>query len=112
MKIIDARKLPTEAQQQIRNQAIHLKKSGKTYDEVSDITSVHKSTIVRWYKAYQLKGTNAIQIKKRGRRNGSCRTLTVEMEKQIQKTIYSNTPCFINLFICIYLCVCFLFLST
>ena len=92
MKKIDARKLPTEAQQQIRNQAIRLKKSGKTYDEVSDITSVHKSTIVRWYKAYQLKGTNAIQIKKRGRRNGSCRTLTVEMERQIQKTIYEKCP--------------------
>jgi transposase len=92
MKKIDARKLPTDPQQQIRNQAIRLKESGKTYEEVSDITSVHKSTIVRWYKAYQLKGINAIQIKKRGRRNGSCRTLTVEMERQMQKTIYEKCP--------------------
>jgi len=92
MKKIDARKHPTEAQQHIRNQAIRLKKSGKTYNEVSDITSVHKSTIVRWYKAYQLKGASAIRIKKRGRRKGSCRTLTVEMERQIQKTIYEKCP--------------------
>jgi transposase len=92
MKKIDARKLPTEAQQQIRNQAIRLKKSGKTYHEVSDITCVHKSTIAKWYNAYQLKGASAIQIKKRGRRNGSCRTLTVEMERQIQKTIYEKCP--------------------
>ncbi len=92
MKKIDARKLPTEAQQQIRNQAIRLKKLGKTYNEVSDITCVHKSTILRWYKAYQRKGASAIQIKKRGRRSGSCRTLTVEMERQIQKTIYEKCP--------------------
>ncbi|MBC8554162.1 MAG: IS630 family transposase [Candidatus Brocadiales bacterium] len=92
MKKIDARKLSTEAQQQIRNQAIRLKKSGKTYDEVSEITSVHKSSIVRWYKAYQLKGSSAIQIQKRGRRKGSNRTLTVEMEKQLQKTIYEKCP--------------------
>jgi len=92
MKKIDARKLPTEAQQQIRNQAIRLKKSGKTYNEVSDITCVHKSTILRWYKAYQRKGASAIQIKKRGRRSGSCRILTVEMERQIQKTIYEKCP--------------------
>lgn len=92
MKKIDARKLPTEAQQQIRNQAIRLKKSGKTYNEVSDITCVHKSTILRWYKAYQRKGVHAIRIKKRGRRLGSCRTLTLEQEKQIQKTIYEKCP--------------------
>ena len=92
MKKIDARKLPTEAQQHIRNQAIRLKKSGKTYNEISDITGVYKTSIVRWYKAYQLKGASAIRIQKRGRRKGSCRTLTVEMEKQIQRTIYEKCP--------------------
>jgi hypothetical protein len=44
LKKNDARKLPTEAQQQIRNQAIRLKKSGKTYNEISDIASVHKTS--------------------------------------------------------------------
>jgi len=92
MKITDARKLPTEAQQQIRNQAIRLKKSGKTYNEISAITGVYKTSIVRWYKAYQLGGASAIRIQKRGRRKGSCRTLTVEMEKRIQKTIYEKCP--------------------
>ncbi|MFQ5687515.1 MAG: helix-turn-helix domain-containing protein [Candidatus Scalindua sp.] len=64
----DARKLSTEAQQQIRNQSIQLRKSRKTYKEISEITCVHNNTIARWCKAYQRKGAKAIQIKKRGRR--------------------------------------------
>ncbi len=92
MKKNDARKLSTEAQQQIRNQAIRLKKSGKTYGEISEITCVHKSTICRWYKAFQRKGSNEIRIKKRGRRNGSGRKLTTGHEREIQKKIYDKCP--------------------
>lgn len=92
MKKIDARKISTEAQQQIRYQAIRLKKHGKTYNEISEITCVHPSTIVRWYQAYRLKGSKAIQIKKRGRPTGSCRTLKPEQEKQIQQAIYDKCP--------------------
>lgn len=92
MKKIDARKLSTEAQQQIRYQAIRLKKYGKTYKEISEITCVHPSTIVRWYQAYRQAGSKAIRIKKRGRPTGSCRTLNPEQEKQIQKAIYDKCP--------------------
>lgn len=92
MEKIDARKLSTEAQQQIRNQAIRLKKAGRIYKEIAEITCVHQTTIAKWCKAYQRKGVNAIRIKKRGRRMGSCRTLTLEQERQIQKTIYEKCP--------------------
>ncbi len=92
MKKTDARKLSTEAQQQIRHQAIRLKKYGRTYKEVSEITCVHPSTIVRWYQSYRREGSKAIRIKKRGRPTGSCRTLNPEQEKQIQKAIYNNCP--------------------
>jgi transposase len=92
MKKIDARKLSTETQQQIRNQAIRLKKSGKTYNEISEITCIHKSTICKWYKAYQQKGASAIKIQKRGRRKGSCRKLTIDQEKEVQKTVYDKCP--------------------
>jgi len=89
---IDARKFTTEAQQQIRNQAIRLKKSGRTYKEISQITGVHTSAIGRWYRAYKREGTKAIHIKKRGRPTGSCRTLDPEQEKTLQKAIYDKCP--------------------
>mgnify|MGYP002640439020 FL=1 len=92
MEKIDARKLSTEAQQQIRDQVIRLKKSGRTYKEISEITGVHASGIGRWYRAYKKEGPKAIRIKKRGRPTGSCRTLTPEQEKMLQKAIYDKCP--------------------
>jgi len=92
MEKIDARKLSTEAQQQIRNQAIRLKKSGRTYNEISEITGVHQSAIGRWYRSFKKEGAKAIRIKKRGRPKGSCRTLSPQQEKELQKAIYDKCP--------------------
>lgn len=92
MEKIDARKLSTEAQQQIRNQIIRLRKSGRAYKEISKITGVHTSIIGRLCRAYQKGGSKAIRIKKRGRPTGGCRTLNPEQEKIIQKTIYDKCP--------------------
>jgi transposase len=92
MEKIDARKLNTEAQQQIRNQAIRLKKAGRTYKEISEITGVHGTTACKWYKAYLRDGRKAIQIKKRGRPQGSCRTLTPEQEKELKKAMREKCP--------------------
>ena len=63
MKKIDARKLPTEAQQEIRNQAIRLKKAGRTYKEISEIIGVQLTTVCTWYQAYKRDGKKAIKIK-------------------------------------------------
>ena len=92
MEKIDARKLSTEAQQQLRNQAIRLKKAGKTYDEIAEVTGVHPTTACKWYKAYHRGGKTAVTIKKRGRPKGSCRTLTAEQEKELQKAIRDKFP--------------------
>jgi transposase len=50
MEKIDARKLSTEAQQQLRNQAIRLKKAGRTYKEIAEITGIHDTTVCGNYK--------------------------------------------------------------
>lgn len=92
MKTIDARKLPTEAQQQIRNQAIRLKKAGRTYKEIAEITGVQPTTVCMWYKAYEKGGAKAIRIKKRGRPKGSCRTLNPDQEQELQKAMRDKCP--------------------
>ena len=92
MEKIDARKLSTEAQQQIRNQAIRLRKSGRKYSEIAEICGVQLTTVCHWCKIYKEHGQKAIQIKKRGRPKESCRTLTVEQEKVIQKSIRDRCP--------------------
>jgi len=88
----DARKLSTEAQQELRSLAIKLKKSGQTYAEISKTIEVHPSTICSWYKAYEKDGKKALKIKKRGRPSGSCMTLDENQSYEIQKTIQDKCP--------------------
>ena len=88
----DARKLSTQAQQELREMAIRLKESGKTYKKIAEIVHVQPTTICAWYKAYQRGGKKAIKIKKRGRPSGSCRTLTAVQEHEIQKAIVDKCP--------------------
>lgn len=92
MEKIDARKLKTEAQQLLRDQVIRLRKAGKTYKEISEIVGIHISTACQFYKAYERGGRNAVKIKKRGRPEGSCRTLTQEQENRLKKAITDKTP--------------------
>jgi len=88
----DARKLSTEAQQEIRNQVIRLREKGYKRFEISEITGIHPSTISGWWKLYNNEGKKALKIKKRGRPTGSNRTLTQEQEREIQKAIYDHCP--------------------
>lgn len=92
MEKIDARKISTEAQQQLRNQAIRLRKAGRQYKEVAKITGAHETTVCKWYKAFLRDGRSAVTIKRRGRPKGSCRTLTPEQEKELQKAIRDKCP--------------------
>lgn len=92
MKKIDARKLSTDAQQQIRYQVIRLRKQGRPHEEISAITGVSRSTCSTWWNLYKNEGIEALKIKKRGRPSGSCRTLSPEQEIQVQKAIQAKCP--------------------
>ena len=92
MEKIDARKLSTDAQQEIRYQVIRLKQQGHKRSEISEITGIHPSTISAWWKLYKNSGKKALKIRKRGRPSGTCRTLTPNQEKELQKTMYDKCP--------------------
>jgi len=92
MEKIDARKLSTDAQQALRYQVIRLRQQGRTHNDISAITGVHRSTCVAWWNRYKNEGKKALKIKKRGRPLGSCRKLTKEQEKEIQKVICDKCP--------------------
>jgi len=92
MEKTDTRKLNPETQQQLRHQVIRLRKAGRTYKEIGIIVGVHPTNACKWYKAYEANGAKAIQSHKRGRKIGSCRTLTPEQEMRLQKAITDKTP--------------------
>lgn len=92
MEKIDTRKLKPEVQQQLRNQAIRLRKSGRTYGEIGEIVGVHPTNVCKWWKAYERGGQKAVRQKKRGRRHGACRTLSKDQEHQLQRMIRDKCP--------------------
>ena len=92
MDKIDARKLSTEAQQALRNQAVRLRKAGKTNKEVAGIVGVHPSTSSSWWAAYQRGGKAALDISKRGREVGEKRTLAADQEAAVVAMITDQRP--------------------
>lgn len=92
MKKIDTRTLKQEVQEQIRYQAVRLRKRGKKYKEIGEILGVSYSSVCEWCKAYEKEGIKGIRRKKRGRKVGSCRTLNADQEKQIRKLIQDKCP--------------------
>ena len=92
MKKVDARKLSTDAQQQLRHQVIRLRKQGRKFSEITAITGASRCACSMWWNRYLKDGKKAIQIKKRGRPVGSYRKLYKEQENEIRKAIRDKCP--------------------
>ena len=88
----DTRELKPEVQQQIRQQAVRLRKEGRKNKEIAQIVGVHYVTVCRWIRTYKNEGTKGISAKKRGRKSGTLRTLSMEQEKELQKAIRDKCP--------------------
>ena len=92
MEKTDARKLTPEAQQQLRHQAIRLRKRGFTHHQIAGIIGAHPTRICRWCRAYETGGPKAVTLRQRGRRPGSGRRLSGAQEKQLRQMIRDKTP--------------------
>ena len=92
MEKTDTRKLKPEVQQELRNQAIRLRKSGMAYKQIGEIVGVHPTNVCKWWKAYEQGGHKAVKHKKRGRRKGACRTLLEDQERELQRAIKDRCP--------------------
>ena len=92
MKNDDARTLTSAAQEQLRKQAIRLRKRGETYTEIGEILGIHKHTAWKWWKKYQSEGLKGLKVQTRGRRIGAQRRLALSQELRIQQLITDNTP--------------------
>jgi transposase len=92
MKKIDARSISREAQQQLRNQAVRLRKAGRAYREIAEIVGVHLTTVCTWYKTYEREGEKGIKLKLRGTKMGERRTLTPEREAELLRIITDKSP--------------------
>ena len=92
MKKHDARNLPREVQQHNRNLVIRLFSEGRSRKEISQIVSAHYGVICRWIRTWQKGGHQAIELKKRGRKEGDNRKLTPAQEIDLQNLLIDKNP--------------------
>ena len=92
MKKRDTRKLPPEAIQELRHRAVQMKLDGLTHLEVSRNLQVSITAIQNWMNLYREGGWENLRLLRRGRPEGSNRTLSKRQERAIQKVIVDKTP--------------------
>lgn len=88
----DARRLSQQSQEQLRKQAIRLKKKEMSFVDIAEVLGVHRNAVSGWWRIYETKGAKGLKAAKRGRRKGEKRTLTEEQEKELQQILCDKTP--------------------
>lgn len=92
MKKRDARTLKVEAQQELRNQIVRMKKLGVSAKDISKTTESSIEHISRIWSMYKKGGQKAIELKIRGRKEGEKRNLALKEESQIIQRLIDTTP--------------------
>lgn len=92
MDRIRIRECSPEVQQQFRNQFIRLRQKGWKLEAIAEAIGVCRSTVANWGRDYTKGGSAALKLKKKGRKAGEKRTLTLEQEERIQQSIRDKCP--------------------
>lgn len=92
MNKIDARKLPSEAQEEKRKTAVRLRKKGLQIKEIAETLDVSTRAVSGWIKRYEEKGLTSLKARKRGPAKGSGNHLEPEQENRIKHLIIDKTP--------------------
>lgn len=88
----DARKLKVSAQQELRERGIKMREEDMSYQEIGNILDVHYTTVSSWYAKYKKGGMKAIEIQKRGRKEGMKKNLSPEQEATLIQRLIDTTP--------------------
>lgn len=88
----DGRRLSAQAQHERRKQVARLHKRGMKVKDIADALGMGEITVRKVIKAVDTLGTAALAPKRRGRPQGSKRTLTAEQELHIQRQICKSRP--------------------
>src|SRR5262245_13115230 len=91
MNVPDARSLPAEAQQALRERVIHaIEAEGLGVAEAASAFGVHRCTASPWYSAYRRGGARALAARPRGRRPRPL--LPADQEARLWAVLTGQTP--------------------
>lgn len=89
---MDGRKLSISALNEHRRRPVKMRLSGSTIRETVAQCELGRVTVIHAMQTYERGGWKAVEVARPGRRVGSGRRLTAEMEKQVQGLIRDRTP--------------------
>jgi len=89
---IDGRKHPRVVKEQMRKEAIRMRKGGMSRNEVARILGVSPWSVTQWWQAYQREGSKALKVQAPGAKEGKGRALTAEKERFIQRLLIDKSP--------------------
>ena len=92
MEAEDGRKLSSEAQQERRRQVVRAFRRGVKQRQIARDLGLSYSSVRMTVGRYKKDGPQGIQMGRRGRHQGSCRTLTAEQEERIRRLITDKRP--------------------
>jgi transposase len=88
----DARKLSPDAQHERRRQVVRAYKRGVNRRQIARDFGLSYSSARMIVNRFKRNGMRGIESGRRGRPQGSCRTLTAEQEERIQRMISDQRP--------------------
>ena len=88
----DVRKETPEVIYELRIRAVELKEQGYTHEAIATMLDVSVASSRLWWRLFREGGKDALQLGRRGRKIGACRTLTKSQEKTVVKIITDKTP--------------------
>jgi transposase len=88
----DARHLPIETQEYLRQQAIRLRLDGKRVNDISEYLGVHRNTVSNWWWQYHHYRESALYQQSRGRQVGEGRILSPTEETEVQAAMTGHFP--------------------
>lgn len=91
-KKTDYRTVDPQAVYELKKVALRLRRKGKEVKEICETTGLADKTVRMAFHAYDAGGIDAIKPKKRGRRAGEKRTLSVEQEQEIIAMLVDHDP--------------------
>ena len=91
-KETDYRTVDPSAVYELKKVALRLRRKGKEVKEICETTGLADKTVRMTFHAYDAGGIDAIKPKKRGRRIGDKRTLSVEQEQEIIAMLVDRDP--------------------
>ncbi|MGG1951636.1 IS630 family transposase [Ralstonia solanacearum] len=92
METTDMRTLSPEARHERRVQVIRLRRAGRTYEEIAELTGLSRTGVFDICKRHQALGAKGLRAAPGGRKPGQGRSLDVTQELLVRQLIADKTP--------------------